>query len=346
MQDAKNGNISNSYEYEPFGAVVSGTEPNDVLFTSNGEEYQEATGLQYLRARHLNTAIGRFMSEDPYEGSTGNIMTQNRYAYAENDPVNKRDLGGHMALLKKIKRSARRVAKKVVKTVKTVASRIKSSVRGAPKKIASAVKSASIYSRASAKATLGYVRTKYKSAEQRAKDIRKTLKAQYDSLRKKVSCGIKKSVTGGISKKEHYARNQYNTDLPQTEKQMVQLVKNGEWVRAKESDAACHQNNVKGKYKNVKYISSDGHKEVVYSREKKHMGEIVTNDEDMGTYNFASYINDPRGHVRKDLIPWLIWGNTPDDKTTFFGRSFTSFKGRIEGTVNENGGHGEINEKN
>lgn len=27
------------------------------------------------------------MSEDPYEGTTGNIMTQNRYAYAENDPV-------------------------------------------------------------------------------------------------------------------------------------------------------------------------------------------------------------------------------------------------------------------
>lgn len=68
------------------------------------------------------------------------------------------------------------------------------------------------------------------------------------------------------------------------------------------------------------------------------MGEIVTNDEDMGIYNFASYINDPRGHVRKDLIPWLIWGNTPDDKTTFIWRSFTSFKGRIEGTANEIGG--------
>ena len=129
------------------------------------------------------------MSEDPYEGSTGNIMTQNRYAYAENDPVNKRDPGGHMAFLKKIKSLARRAVKKVVKTVKTVASRVISSVRGAPKKIASAVKSASNKSRASAKATLGYVRTKYKSAEQRARDIRKTLKAQYNSLRKKVSCG-------------------------------------------------------------------------------------------------------------------------------------------------------------
>ena len=275
------------------------------------------------------------MSEDPYEGSTGNIMTQDRYAYAENDPVNRRDPGGHRALLKKIKRSARRVAKKVVKTVKTVASRIKNSLRGAPKKIASAVKSASNYSRASAKATLGYVRTKYKSAEQRAKDIRKTLKAQYASLKKKVSCGIKKSATGGISKKEHYARNQYNTDLPQTEREMLQLVKKGEWIRSKKSEAACHQNNVTDGCENGKYISKDGHREVVYSREEGHIGEIVTNDEDMGTYNFASYKDDPAGHVKKDLIPWLIWGNTPDDKTTFIERSFKSLKGKIEGTLNE-----------
>ena len=69
-------------------------EENDVAFTSNGEEYQEATGLQYLRARHLNTAIGRFMPEDPYKGDTGNIMTQNRYAYGENDLVNRSDPGG------------------------------------------------------------------------------------------------------------------------------------------------------------------------------------------------------------------------------------------------------------
>ena len=108
VQDAKKGDISNSYEYDPFGAVVSVAEINDVLFASNGEEYTEATGLQYLRARYLNTEAGRFMSEDPYEGTTGNIMTQNRYAYAENDPVNRRDPGGHMAFLKKIKSFAKR----------------------------------------------------------------------------------------------------------------------------------------------------------------------------------------------------------------------------------------------
>ena len=210
-QDAKNGDISNSYEYDPFGAVVSGAEINDVVFTSNGEEYTEATGLQYLRARYLNPTIGRFMSEDPYEGTTGNIMTQNRYAYAENDPVNRRDPGGHKSVLKRIKSFAKRAVKKVVKTVKTVA-RVIRAVRGAPKKTASAVKSASHYAKASnkssqnrggtpAKTVLGYVITKYRSAKQKAKDIRSTLKAKYDSLRKKVSCNkdsnpVKKVVVG------------------------------------------------------------------------------------------------------------------------------------------------------
>ncbi len=208
VQDAKNGDISNSYEYDPFGAVVSGAEINDVLFTSNGEEYTEATGLQYLRARYLNTETGRFMSEDPYEGTTGNIMTQNRYAYAENDPVNRRDPGGHKSILKRIKS----FAKKVVNRVKTVANRVIRAVNNAPKKSPSSAKSASHYSKVSNNTSLNrgrrsanivqrYVTTKYKSAEQRAKDIRTTLKAKYDSLRKKVSCNkdsnpVKKVVVG------------------------------------------------------------------------------------------------------------------------------------------------------
>lgn len=129
-----------------------------------------------------------------------------------NDPVNRRDPGGHMAFLKKIKSFAKRAVKKVVKTVKTVANRVIRAVRGAPKKIASAAKSAAHYAKASnkssqnrggtpAKTVLGYVITKYRSAKQKANDIRSTLKAKYDSLRKKVSCNkdsnpVKKVVVG------------------------------------------------------------------------------------------------------------------------------------------------------
>ena len=100
-------------------------EENDVAFTSNGEEYQEATGLQYLRARHLNTATGRFGSEDPYKGDTGNTMTQNRYAYGENDPVNRRDPGGHRSILKRIKKYGSRLFRRAQRFVKRTADALK-----------------------------------------------------------------------------------------------------------------------------------------------------------------------------------------------------------------------------
>ena len=309
VQDAKNGNISNSYEYEPFGAVVSGTEPNDVIFTSNGEEYQEATGLQHLRARHLNTAIGRFMSEDPYEGSTGNIMTQNRYAYAENDPVNKRDPGGHRSILKRIKKYGSRLFRRAKRFVKRTAGAIKTFSR----RTVSAVKSMANYVRVSqnmpgkAKTVLKYVSDKYISAKHRAEAIKRTLKAKYNSLRKKVSCGIKKSATGGISRKEHYARNQYNTDLPQS----IEEAKKTRWNSGVSANA--HQFTSKDK-SNVKYVSPDGKREIIFDKN----GEVVTDTRDAGTYNYApsnqggkimAYYN----HTRKDIIPYIIWGNTEED---------------------------------
>ena len=174
------------------------------------------------------------MSEDPYERSTGNIMTQNRYAYAENDPVNKRDPGGHRSILKRIKKYGSRLFRRAKRFVKRTAGALRTFSR----RTVSAVKSMAHYVRVSqntpgkAKTVLKYVSGKYRSAKHRAEAIKSTLKAKYDLLRKKVSCGIrsnpvikevigfvhsaKKGITGGITKEEHYARNKYNTDLPQS----------------------------------------------------------------------------------------------------------------------------------
>ena len=30
----------------------------------------------------------------------------------------------------------------------------------------------------------------------------------------------------------------------------------------------------------------------------------------------ASPINDKAGHTIQDVLPWLLWGNAPDDSTT------------------------------
>jgi len=83
--------IDNQYRYEPFGSLqgnTSSTIPNALQFA--GREYDAETQLYYDRARYLDPALGRFVSEDPI-GLDGGI---NLYAFVGNDPINGWDPGG------------------------------------------------------------------------------------------------------------------------------------------------------------------------------------------------------------------------------------------------------------
>src|SRR5262249_39379365 len=57
---------------------------------------QDETGLYYFHARYYDPVLGRFISPDPVVPSE-QIVGLNRYAYAENDPVNKLDTNGLMS---------------------------------------------------------------------------------------------------------------------------------------------------------------------------------------------------------------------------------------------------------
>ena len=61
----------------------------------NGEYTHETLGIQYLRARYYNMTTGTFTSKDTYAGRIESILSQNRYTYAENNPVNFADPSGH-----------------------------------------------------------------------------------------------------------------------------------------------------------------------------------------------------------------------------------------------------------
>ncbi|MCO5160517.1 MAG: RHS repeat-associated core domain-containing protein [Mesorhizobium sp.] len=61
-----------------------------------GERYDPETGLLYLNARYMDPAFGRFISPDDWDPVLEGVGT-NRYAYAQNDPVNKSDKNGHQA---------------------------------------------------------------------------------------------------------------------------------------------------------------------------------------------------------------------------------------------------------
>lgn len=115
--DILSGNEANSYDCDPFEDVEGGVEVNDIIFGYNGDEYAEAAGLQYLRIRHYDLQTETFTSQDTYSGSLQNPYSQNRYTYAENDPVDGNDPGGD-------KKKSKKTSKKS-KSKKTTASKKK-----------------------------------------------------------------------------------------------------------------------------------------------------------------------------------------------------------------------------
>ena len=72
------------------------TTPNNYLY--RGEQYDPDLGLYYLRARYYNPLTGRFMSRDPYDGSTILPVTLHKYLYASGDAVDRIDPRGRADL--------------------------------------------------------------------------------------------------------------------------------------------------------------------------------------------------------------------------------------------------------
>jgi RHS repeat-associated protein len=60
----------------------------------NYGEWRDATGLTYLRARYLDTGMGRFISRDIWSGDFNRPLSLNRWGYVEGNPVNYTDPSG------------------------------------------------------------------------------------------------------------------------------------------------------------------------------------------------------------------------------------------------------------
>ena len=97
------GSGTKGYSYGPGGSVTvygqgsleSRTNTQAGSYGYNGEYTHGSLGLQYLRARYLKVETGTFTSRDTYAGRVRDIISQNRYTYAENNPVTFADPSGH-----------------------------------------------------------------------------------------------------------------------------------------------------------------------------------------------------------------------------------------------------------
>ena len=144
----ENANLTNSYQYDSYGNLTSGTADGVNYYGYNGESTNVKTGLQYLRARYYNAENGTFTTEDSDLGTTENPLTRNRYDYATNNPLNYSDPTGH-SLWSRIKSTAKKVAKKVVKTVVKAAKTAIKTVKNVVKTVKNAISHTSRSSRSS-----------------------------------------------------------------------------------------------------------------------------------------------------------------------------------------------------
>ncbi len=93
------GLVTDRYIYDAFGRAIGqvGTTGNAHLFA--GEQRDAATGLDYLRARHLDTTHGRFISRDIFPGVFRSPDSLNRFVYAVGNPINRIDPSGLLSLI-------------------------------------------------------------------------------------------------------------------------------------------------------------------------------------------------------------------------------------------------------
>lgn len=94
---SETGAIENQYDYDIFGSPTLTIELYESAIRYAGEFYDAEVGLYYLRARYYDPYIGRFISEDTYEGRQDDPLSLNRYTYVLNNPLMYWDPTGHLA---------------------------------------------------------------------------------------------------------------------------------------------------------------------------------------------------------------------------------------------------------
>ena len=271
----KDGQAVASTSYHLYGARKTSTDKTGQPFAYNGEA-RDDTGLDYLRARYYDSQGGTFLTEDSYPGEDTDPLSQNRYSYVQNNPVNYTDPSGHFwNNIKKgwnyVKKKAsnawngvKRVASNTWNTVKRVASNTWNGVKSFASKAWNVTKSAfnhatnwvnTQYNRASnwVGRQWNKVQTAYNSASDYVQTKYQQTVAQIEAKRQQVvrsayalATGLSSSPT--IREGMNLLRN-WGTALQNTLKhvcttaervknQVVDFVKNVDWKKVAVTAAA------------------------------------------------------------------------------------------------------------
>lgn len=131
------------------------------------------------------------------------------------------------------------------------------------------------------------------------------------------------------NKTGHYNRNANNTGLPQND---VMAEKMG-WRKLSAKESAMHQYNQTDGVANSKWVSPDGHREVVFTGKGRNQ-RITADVRDEGTYNYYDPQKNPIGHTVADVLPYIFLGNEANDPTNTYDRVAGSVKAFLDKPIN------------
>ncbi|EMO54765.1 RHS repeat-associated core domain-containing protein [Leptospira noguchii] len=84
--------------YEPYGSIIRNDSygPDIFRYKFTGQVEDKETGLYFYKARYYEPILGRFIQADSVLMPT-NVNGLNRYMYVDGNPVNYRDVSGHVS---------------------------------------------------------------------------------------------------------------------------------------------------------------------------------------------------------------------------------------------------------
>lgn len=91
------GNVISTSDYRPYGSQALGAPEQGPGYTGHVNDVD--SGLVYMQARYYDPEVGRMLSPDPNGVAAANVYTFNRFAYANNSPINNIDPDGRVVVV-------------------------------------------------------------------------------------------------------------------------------------------------------------------------------------------------------------------------------------------------------
>jgi len=93
-----NGLVTDRYWYDAYGQTIARSGDTENVYLFAGEQRGASVGLDYLRARYLDSRTGRLLSVDPFAGFIRDPLSLHPYMYASANPVLNTDPSGLFTL--------------------------------------------------------------------------------------------------------------------------------------------------------------------------------------------------------------------------------------------------------